>query len=95
MEALTHAQNLTNMSTTHYPEPWIFIHNSHYYEIESEGWSVADVFGNSCHPAGEGAAGPTAERIVACVNALAGIEDPEAFVKEAKAALQKDKFPFL
>jgi hypothetical protein len=34
-------------------------------------------------------------RIAACVNALAGIEDPEAFVKEAKAALQKDKFPFL
>ena len=35
------------------------------------------------------------KRIVACVNALAGIEDPEAFVKEAKAAMQKDKFPFL
>jgi hypothetical protein len=40
-------------------------------------------------------ANANAFRIVDCVNALAGIEDPEAFVKEAKAALQKDKFPFL
>ena len=28
-----------------------------------------------------------AKRIVACVNALAGIEDPAAFVEQAKAAL--------
>jgi hypothetical protein len=95
MEALTHAQNLTNMSTTHYPEPWNFIHNSHYYEIQSEDRNVISVFGNEHHSAGIGACEATAARIVACVNALAGIEDPEAFVKEAKAALQKDKFPFL
>lgn len=85
------------MSTPkHTPEPWAASYNGLYMEIEHEGFYFIAVFGNDHSPLTRGSniQKANADRIVACVNALAGIEDPEAFVQQAKAAINKDKFPF-
>ena len=90
--------------TKHTPEPWRI---ARYAYGEDSGAYVsagpvlnsekviATLYPYSFYNMDADTANVNAERIVACVNALTGIDDPEAFVKEAKAALQKDKFPFL
>jgi hypothetical protein len=80
------------MNTTHTPEPWS---QSDTWVFAADREFISVSFGHKQFTDQRASAKANAERIVACVNALAGIEDPEAFVKEAKAALQKDKFPFL
>jgi hypothetical protein len=78
--------------TKHIPEPWS---QSDTWVFAADREFIAVAFGHKQFTNGRANANANAERIVACVNALAGIDDPEAFVKEAKAAMQKDKFPFL
>jgi hypothetical protein len=89
--------------TKHTPEPWridrtaeddatpayLIAGNTSKYVV------IAHLYPYSFYHMNAETANANNKRIVACVNALAGIEDPEAFVKEAKAAMQKDKFPFL
>jgi len=78
----------------HTKEPWIFnkenngggisrhAYNGVYSEDGSSSRTIADF---DIADAGKGDIGlSNAKRAVACVNALAGIKDPEAFVKAAK-----------
>ncbi len=79
----------------HTPEPWVYRPN------EFDDWGfVRDEIGNLCAVArcthitpeevvsGKDPYKANGERIVACVNAFAGIEDPVAFVAKAKKAIQ-------
>jgi len=59
------------------PEPW----ENHIGTIESEsGWHIA-----SCVTTNGGKATANAARIVACVNAMAGIDDPAAEIAKLRA----------
>lgn len=70
---------MSNMK--HTPEPWEAYDNSVYWEILSEGHSLVSVFDNRYHPVPvtKESTAANAARIVACVNAMAGIEEPQAF----------------
>lgn len=68
-----------------------------------EPWSAARVSENVCDihedpkpgcPSliAEDVDGDHADRIVRCVNALAGIEDPEQFMKDVRMLLDQDHF---
>lgn len=61
-------------------EPWVKHHVANLRPREP----LAIAIRNRLAPA-DGFSGVEIDRIIACVNALAGIEDPEAFVREAKA----------
>ena len=58
----------------HSPEPWEAFH-----------YGEHDTLISYCVASGGFAGKEDAERAVACVNAMQGIEDPAAFVAEAKA----------
>ncbi len=64
----------------HTPEPWDVKGN----QIKCPMGHVAECFRLDKYI--EGNTEANAERIVTCVNAMAGIDDPAAFVKQAKAA---------
>lgn len=65
-------------------EPWVggqgYEAGCIFQEGEVEPIAIVDVWRTN----GEEYATDTAARIVACVNAMAGIEEPEAFIAEAK-----------
>lgn len=61
----------TEESGTHTPEPWYAIGDTIYKDIGDKRHSIAD-----CHHWAE-ETGPNARRIVACVNACAGIPTPD------------------
>jgi len=69
------------MPTNHTPEPWNISDDSELYIEDYNGNDIGDVF-LSDHPKAD------AERIVACVNALAGVPDPAAFVKSHAELLE-------
>jgi hypothetical protein len=66
----------------HAPEPWRVLHDETYPRvifISSDGGPF--VSGDVEEP--------DALRIVACVNSLAGVEDPQSAIEKARAALQR------
>lgn len=70
------------MSTTHTPEPWICDLASEFIMDGDQPWSeaICQFFNEQEGPFENKDA--NAARIVACVNAMAGVEDPERFRKE-------------
>ena len=68
----------------HTPEPWYWHENDSYCEINSErDGQIADSCASSC--LGDIDLGrANASRIVTCVNACAGMEDPAAEIAELK-----------
>lgn len=80
------------MDTNHTPLPWQYNgYDDHcdvgrkYHEIVDEtGFEVINQNGILDGQGEEGAA--NAQRIVACVNAMEGIENPEEFVRQGRAA---------
>lgn len=75
------------MSTKHTPEPWNATDNGFFYELRAEsGHSFTNVMENEHHPLTRGRAieKANAERIVACVNACAGFDNPEFVIRFMK-----------
>lgn len=84
--------------STHTPEPWSLFTNRH-PETNGKPWGCIE---SKSHPAGGAGVCPSgintywsgeigranAARIVACVNALAGVEDPAAAIREAMEAMK-------
>lgn len=73
-------EHVWRCGVNHTPEPWEL--DTHPRDvISASGKFIARAQGRF----GDDAADANARRIVACVNALAGIPDPAAFVKAARA----------
>lgn len=69
----------------HTPEPW---HQFAFEVYDDDNCIIADC-GYAADVFGKEGMKANAARIVACVNALAGIENPEEWVKEAKELIAK------
>ena len=72
------------MTTNHTPEPWVL--DEDWHSVKAQGSTLADCI----EPYGvlediaEEIAKANAQRIVDCVNAMAGIDDPEKWMKEVR-----------
>lgn len=74
-------------NTKHTPEPWVYDAQGHQGIItDTEGFTIVRV---ECvqQPGPGGLVGPQVARIVSCVNALAGIDNPALAIKAAREAL--------
>ena len=76
----------------HTPEPWIWIGTDEDKTLTSPTANYVIIAGTCSND--DGTVGlyinqANADRIVACVNALAGIDDPAAFVEAAKAVVEQ------
>lgn len=70
------------MSNTHTPEPWSFIECEDYvFEIDGQNGNICEVRSTNMTNDFDEA---NAKRIVECVNAMAGIENPVEFMEVVK-----------
>lgn len=74
------------MSTKHTPEPWA-ISSTEPHEVRSHPIYGRAVAYTIVHGIPDDVKTANAERIVSCVNACAGIEDPAAAIREAVLAM--------
>lgn len=83
------------MKTTHTPEPWRF--NQEEMKIKGTGdfWGrdvIANFSPKMDYSRGMGTQFANAARIVACVNAMKGIDDPEQWVAMAKTHMDASEY---
>ncbi len=77
----------TPMKTKHAPEPWKI--TSSWNDFTIEGPSNEEIIFQDGPHGTPTIKSANAERIVACVNACKGIEDPTAFISEVKAMIDQ------
>lgn len=80
----------------HTPEPWVAEQANGSLEtamfISAGEKTICALYGDWPDQVGDLEQKANASRIVSCVNALAGIPDPEEFVKAAKELLERSRY---